>query len=76
VPLFAEQDLEVSLAAARAAFTTVAAGRETVGFQQVAGAVIEAVHGTLSAEYSCPEEGLNAYYVTWGETYTCPASGP
>jgi hypothetical protein len=73
VPVYKEQNLAQSLAAAQAAFDSVAKGRSEVPFQEVAGAVLDAVEGTLTARIDCPAQGINTYYGTWGDTYTCPA---
>jgi len=63
VPLFTHENGAALTAAGRAAFLAASGGAASAPFQQVAGAVLRAIDGTMQAKPHCPDAELNQYYM-------------
>jgi hypothetical protein len=63
VPLFIHENGAAMTAAGRAAFLQASGGAMTAPFQQVAGAVLQAIDGAMQAKTHCPDAELNQWYM-------------
>jgi hypothetical protein len=63
VPLFTHENAAMLTAAGRAAFLRASGGAMSAPFQQVAGAVLDAIDGAMQAHAHCPDAELNQWYM-------------
>jgi hypothetical protein len=63
VPLFAHENAAALTAAGRAAFLRASGGAMSAPFQQIAGAVLQAIDGAMQAKAHCPDADLNQWYM-------------
>jgi hypothetical protein len=63
VPLFTHENGTALTAAGRAAFLRASGGAMSAPFQQVAGAVLDAIDGAMLAHAHCPAAELNQWYM-------------
>jgi hypothetical protein len=63
VPLFTHENAAALTAAGRQAFLAASGGAMSAPFQQVAGAVIQAIDAAMQAKLHCPDASLNTWYM-------------